>query len=158
MIIYTGNDHAGWDLKLKIIAAFPQIEWKDIGTHNGDSVDYTDFADVVCKKINESELENKKRNVTDSLEGNALGLLICGSGQGMAMRANKYPQIRAALCWNEDIAGLAREHNNANVLCLSARFTSPDQAIKMVQKFLTTKFEGGRHIRRVEKLSADTGC
>lgn len=158
MTIYTGCDHAGWDLKLKIMAAFPDIQWKDLGTHNGDSVDYTDYADQVCKQVCQSEVENKKNQISDSLDGPAMGLLICGSGQGMAMRANRYSQVRAALCWNDDIARLSREHNNANIICLSARFTSPDQAIKMVQTFLQTKFEGGRHQRRVEKLSADTGC
>lgn len=158
MKIYAGCDHAGWDLKLKVIAAFPEIEWHDLGTHNGDSVDYTDYADQVCRHVTQTELENKKKQISDSLEGLTLGLLICGSGQGMAMRANRYTNVRAALCWNEDIARLSREHNNSNVICLSARFTSPDEAIKMVKKFLETKFEGGRHIRRVEKLSADTGC
>ncbi|MGZ3775414.1 MAG: RpiB/LacA/LacB family sugar-phosphate isomerase [Pseudobdellovibrionaceae bacterium] len=158
MIIYAGCDHAGWDLKQKVIAAFPHIEWKDFGTHNGDSVDYTDYADQVCAKITQTEIENKEKHLIDSMDGQVLGLLICGSGQGMAMRANRYSKVRAALCWNEDIARLAREHNNANVICLSARFTSPDQAIKMVQTFLQTKFEGGRHQRRVDKLSADTGC
>lgn len=158
MIIYAGCDHAGWDLKLKLMAAFPHIQWQDLGTHNGDSVDYTDYADQVSVKVTESELENKKNNISDSLSGSALGLLICGSGQGMVMRANRYTHVRAALCWNPDIARLAREHNNANVICLSARFTSPDEAIKMVDTFLKAWFEGGRHQRRVEKLSADTSC
>lgn len=155
MIIYTGCDHAGLDLKLKVMAAFPQLQWKDMGTFNGDSVDYPDYADKVCKQVVEAELQNQKNKIEDSLNGPAVGILICGSGQGMAIRANRYPQVRAALCWNEDIARLCREHNNANILCLSARFTSPDLAIKMIHLFLETKFEGGRHQKRVEKLSAN---
>ncbi|WP_295905503.1 RpiB/LacA/LacB family sugar-phosphate isomerase [uncultured Bdellovibrio sp.] len=158
MVVYTGCDHAGLDLKLKVMAAFPELSWKDVGTHNGDSVDYPDYADQVCKSLTQVELENHKNKITDSLEGPAMGVLICGSGQGMAIRANRYPQVRAALCWNEDIARLSREHNNANILVLSARFTSPDLAIKMIKVFLQSKFEGGRHQRRVDKLSSDTGC
>ncbi|WP_374028656.1 RpiB/LacA/LacB family sugar-phosphate isomerase [Bdellovibrio bacteriovorus] len=154
MVVYTGCDHAGLDLKLKVMAAFPEFQWQDMGTHSGESVDYPDYADQICKKLVQVELQNKSKNITDSADGEALGLLICGSGQGMAIRANRYPEIRAALCWNEDIARLSREHNNANVLCLSARFTSPDQAIKMVRAFFAGKFEGGRHQRRVDKLSA----
>lgn len=158
MVVYIGCDHAGLDLKLKVMAAFPEISWKDMGTHNGDSVDYPDYADQVCKNVVQAELENHKNKIADSLEGPALGVLVCGSGQGMAIRANRYPQVRAALCWNEDIARLSREHNNANIICLSARFASPDLAVKMVKEFLHTKFEGGRHQRRVDKLSSDTGC
>lgn len=158
MIVYVGCDHAGLDLKLKVMAALPQVNWKDMGTHNGDSVDYPDYADLVCRNVVQAELENQKNNITDSLEGSAVGILICGSGQGMAIRANKYPHIRAALCWNEDIARLSREHNNANILSLSSRFTSPDLAIRIVNTFLNSKFEGGRHQRRVSKLSGDTGC
>lgn len=153
MVVYTGCDHAGLDLKLKVMAAFPELSWKDLGPYNGDSVDYPDYADKVCKNVVEAELENHKNNIVDSLEGAAIGILICGSGQGMAIRANRYPQVRAALCWSEDIARLSREHNNANILCLSARFTAPDLAIKMVKAFLHAKFEGGRHQRRVDKLS-----
>lgn len=158
MVVYVGCDHAGVDLKLKVMAALPHIQWKDLGTYTVESIDYPDFADKVCKHIVDLELENKRKKITDTLDSNTAGLLICGSGQGMAIRANRYPQVRAALCWNEDIARLAREHNNANILCLSARFTSPDQAEKIVQTFLHSKFEGGRHQRRVDKLSSDTGC
>lgn len=154
MLVYIGCDHAGLDLKLKVMAAFPDIQWKDQGTFSPDSVDYPDYADKVCKEITTVELENKKNNVVDPLKGPAMGLLICGSGQGMAIRANRYPQVRAALCWNEDIARLSREHNNANTLVLSARFTAPDLAEKMVREFFKTSFEGGRHQRRVDKLSS----
>lgn len=152
MRIYAGCDHAGLDLKLKVIAAFPEIDWKDLGTHEISSVDYPDFANLVCAEVVGIEAENKKNNIQDSLSGPALGLLICGSGQGMAIRANRHPLVRAALCWNEDVAELSREHNNANILCLGARFISPDLAIKMLKKFLSTPFAGGRHQQRVEKL------
>ncbi|WP_347356407.1 RpiB/LacA/LacB family sugar-phosphate isomerase [Bdellovibrio sp.] len=158
MLVYVGCDHAGLDLKLKVMAALPDIQWKDVGTHSADSVDYPDYADQVSREIVKVDLENKKNNIVDSKQGPALGLLICGSGQGMAIRANKYSHIRAALCWNDDIARLSREHNNANILCLSARFSSPDDAVKMIKTFLSTSFAGGRHQQRVDKLATDTGC
>lgn len=158
MILYVGSDHAGLDLKLKVMAALPDIQWKDLGPYNGDSVDYPDYANSVCKEIVQVELQNQKSGIQDPLQGPAMGLLICGSGQGMAMRANKFKDIRAALCWDQDIAKLSREHNNANILCLSARFTSPELAIKMLKVFLSTPFEGGRHAKRVAKLSSDTDC
>ncbi|QDK37807.1 RpiB/LacA/LacB family sugar-phosphate isomerase [Bdellovibrio sp. NC01] len=158
MQVQVGCDHAGLDLKLKVMAALPELNWKDQGTFTADSVDYPDYADKVCKEITAVELQNQKNNIVDPLQGPVMGVLICGSGQGMAIRANRYPQVRAALCWNEDIAKLSREHNNANILVLSARFTSPDLAVKMIKEFFKTPFEGGRHQRRVEKLSANTGC
>ena len=152
MTIYTGSDHAGLDLKLKMMAAFPELEWKDMGTFTSDSVDYPDYANKVCEALVSVEHQNTKSNIVDPLDGPAMGLLICGSGQGMAIRANSFKEIRAALCWNEEIAALSREHNNANILCLSARFTSPDLAIKMFKTFMATKFAGGRHLNRVQKL------
>lgn len=158
MIVYVGCDHAGLDLKLKVMAALPQIEWKDMGTKSVDSVDYPDYADQVCKEIHKVELENHKKKLQDSLQGPAMGLLICGSGQGMAIRANRYKDIRAALCWNEDVTRLSREHNNANILVMGARFVASDLAVKMIETFLKTSFAGGRHQTRVEKLAADTGC
>lgn len=158
MRVYVGCDHAGLDLKLKVMAALSDLNWQDLGTLNTDSVDYPDFADKVCREISQVELENTKLNIQDSLQGPALGFLICGSGQGMAIRANRYPQVRAALCWSEDVARLSREHNNANILVLGARFIAPDLAIKILQVFLQTPFAGGRHLNRVQKLSADTGC
>lgn len=158
MTVYIACDHAGLDLKLKVMAALPNISWKDMGTHNTESVDYPDYANKVCQELVKVELQNQKSGIQDSLQGSAMGVLICGSGQGMAIRANRFPQVRAALCWNEDIARLSREHNNANIIALSSRFTAPDTAVKMIQTFFQTPFEGGRHQKRVEKLSADTGC
>jgi ribose 5-phosphate isomerase B len=158
MILYVGSDHAGLDLKLKVMAALPDYQWKDLGPYNGDSVDYPDFANLVCKELVQVELQNQKSGIQDPLKGPAMGILICGSGQGMAIRANRFKAIRAALCWDTEIARLSREHNNANILCLSARFTSPDKAIQMIKTFLSTPFEGGRHAKRVDKLSSDTNC
>ncbi|NUN06284.1 MAG: RpiB/LacA/LacB family sugar-phosphate isomerase [Bdellovibrio sp.] len=158
MKIYVGSDHAGLEMKLKVMAELRKLNWQDMGTFSADSVDYPDFADKVCKHIVQVELENQKNSISDSLEGSALGILICGSGQGMAIRANKYPQIRAALCWNEAIATLSREHNNANILCLSGRMIPLEENLKMITAFLNTKFAGGRHAIRVDKLSSDTGC
>ncbi|MEN0059257.1 MAG: RpiB/LacA/LacB family sugar-phosphate isomerase [Bdellovibrio sp.] len=158
MRIYVGCDHAGLDLKLKVMAAFPEIQWEDQGTFSPDSVDYPDYADKVCQALTQVEQENKSKGLVDSLKGSALGVLICGSGQGMAIRANRYPLVRAALCWNEDVAALSREHNNSNILCFGARFIAPDLAIKMIRAYLSTAFAGGRHQQRVEKLSGDTGC
>lgn len=89
-MVYVGCDHAGLDLKLKVMAALSDVTWKDMGTFNGDSVDYPDYADKVCRNVAQVELENKKANIFDSIEGPAVGILICGSGQGMAIRANKY--------------------------------------------------------------------
>ncbi|MGY8886788.1 MAG: RpiB/LacA/LacB family sugar-phosphate isomerase, partial [Flavobacteriales bacterium] len=109
------------------------------GTNTIDSVDYPDFAGPVAKAVNNNEV--------------ALGILICGSANGVAMTANKYPNVRAGLCWSKEIVSLIRQHNDANILCIPARFTSIPQAIIMVETFLNTAFEGGRHQTRVDKIS-----
>ncbi|MEE6249831.1 MAG: ribose 5-phosphate isomerase B [Bdellovibrionota bacterium] len=137
--LFIASDHAGFDLKEKIKSYFLNIEWIDLGTKSADSVDYPDFADALAKELSE--------------DGNDRAILICGSGQGMAIRANKYPHIRAALCYNNEITELSRLHNDANVLCLGSRFCELDAATQMVKIFLNTDFEGGRHQRRVDKLS-----
>lgn len=137
--VYIASDHAGIDLKSQLIASCPSIEWKDLGPNINASVDYPDFADKLCLQLREEPL--------------ALGVLICGSGQGMSMRANKFSHIRAALCWNEEIARLSKEHNDANVLCLGARFINVDLAKNIFNSFLNTQFAGGRHSERVRKLS-----
>ena len=137
MDLYIACDHAGLPLKEHLIKKLSHINWKDLGTHSTDSVDYPDFADQVATHVNNE----------------SMGLLICGSGQGMAMRANKYPHIRAALCNTEELAQLSREHNNANVLCLGSRIISTELAEKILTTFLETNFEGGRHQRRVDKVS-----
>jgi len=140
MTISIGNDHAGPEYKKEIVA-FLKKEGHTVhnyGTDSTASVDYADFIHPVAK---------------DVTEGNATrGIIICGSGNGAAMTANKHQKIRAALCWNEEIVRLAREHNDANILSLPARFISMPQALKMVETFLNTPFEGGRHQTRINKI------
>jgi ribose 5-phosphate isomerase B len=138
MKIFIASDHAGFELKKKIIQSFPSFEWVDLGPNNPDRVDYPDFADKVSKLVN---------------KGEGRGVLICGSGQGMAMRANKYPLVRAALCWSVEVTRLARHHNDANIICLGERVTPYDLAVEMVKVFFATDFEGGRHADRVKKIS-----
>lgn len=147
-IIHLAADHAGFDLKQALL---PKLQEKfavnDYGPFNKESVDYPDFASKVCQKLNSLYFENK--NFSDLTE---FGLLICGSGQGMNMVANKYDHLRSALCYNEEIAKMARAHNNAQVICLGARFTTLDEAYKMILIFSETSFEGGRHQNRVSKI------
>lgn len=141
MKIAIGSDHAGFESKetLKKWLTANGHEVEDFGTHNLDSVDYPDFAHPVAEAV-------EKKIV-------ALGVLLCGSGNGVVITANKHQGIRAALCWTEEIAALARQHNNANVVCIPARFVTQQQAEKILETFLQTAFEGGRHSRRVEKIS-----
>ena len=138
MKVIVGSDHAGFDLKSNLIRNHPQIDWIDMGPHHGDSVDYVDFADLVCAEV---------------LKTGFLGVLLCGSGQGMAMRANKFLKIRAGLCHSLESVKLAREHNNANVLCMGSRLITHTQAFQIFDSFIKTPFAGGRHLPRVEKLS-----
>lgn len=138
-IVWIASDHAGVELKASLIKSFPNIQWQDLGPSNSSSVDFPDYANLVAEKVNAKPIGR--------------GVLICGSGQGMAMRANKYPQVRAALVWNEEIARLSRQHNDANILCLGARFTSLNQAIEFTRIFFDTPFEGGRHSGRVAKIN-----
>lgn len=142
MKIYVAADHAGFELKGDLLDSLKcngDYEIHDLGPTSNDRVDYPDFANMVCDQIKLSE--------------DSLGILICGSGQGMAMRANKYKHVRAALCWNPEIAQLARSHNNANVLCLGSRVIDKTKIYGIVESFLSTEFEGGRHQNRVEKIS-----
>jgi ribose 5-phosphate isomerase B len=141
MIIATGSDHAGFDHKeaLKKWLQANGHTVRDFGTHNPESTDYPDYAHPVASAVERKEAD--------------LGLLICGSANGMAITANKHQGIRAALCWNEEVAALARQHNNANIVCIPARFTTYAQAEKILEQFLKASFEGGRHERRVEKIS-----
>jgi ribose 5-phosphate isomerase B len=141
MKIAIGADHAGFTLKEALKAMLEkENEIKDFGPYSEDRVDYPDFAHPVAKAVESSE--------------NTLGILICGSANGIAMTANKHQGIRAAVCWEEEIAELARLHNNANVICLPARFITVELARKCVEVFLATAFEGGRHAARVNKI----GC
>jgi ribose 5-phosphate isomerase B len=141
MKIFIASDHAGFRLKKELIQFLEKekkMDIQDFGTDSEQSMDYPDVVHPLCKS-----LENQK---------DTLGILICGSGNGVCMTANKYPFIRAALCWNEELASLARKHNNANVLCLPARFINYELAKNMVIEFLTSDFEGGRHEIRVNKI------
>ena len=140
MKIAIGNDHAGTEYKLAIMGMLKSkdIEIKNYGTDGTDSVDYPDFAHPVANDVEVGNVD--------------FGIVICGTGNGANMTTNKYQLVRSALCWNNEIAVLAREHNNANLLSLPARFISLPQALDMVNTFLNTKFEGGRHERRVEKI------
>jgi ribose 5-phosphate isomerase B len=141
MKISIGNDHAGPEYKIAIVAYLNSKghEVTNYGTDTDASVDYPDFAHPVAIDVSEGKAD--------------LGIVICGSGNGIAMTVNKYPKIRAGLCWTKEIAYLTRLHNNANVLSIPARFTSIAQAIEIVETFLTTDFEGGRHQTRVDKIS-----
>lgn len=141
MKISIGNDHAGPDYKKAIVKHLEAkgIEVINHGTDTTDSVDYPDFVHPVATDIENGTVE--------------LGIIICGSGNGAAITANKHQKIRAALCWTKEITALARQHNNANILSIPARYTSIQQAIEMVDTFLDTPFEGGRHQTRVDKIS-----
>ena len=137
--IAIGADHAGYDLKEALKPALAQCELKDFGAYGLSSVDYPDFAHPVAEAVEKGDFD--------------FGILICGSANGVAITANKHQGIRAALCWEEEIATLARQHNNANVICIPARFVSEELAEQMVNTFLDTEFEGGRHGNRVQKIS-----
>ncbi|RQO30832.1 ribose 5-phosphate isomerase B [Taibaiella sp. KBW10] len=139
--VAIGCDHAGYTYKEKIKAYLMDNGWtvEDKGTFSEESTDYPDYAHPVAEMV-ESDAATA-------------GILICGSGNGVCMTANKHQGIRAALCWNEELAALSRQHNNANVLCMPERFVSYETAQKMVDIFLSTDFEGGRHERRAEKIS-----
>jgi ribose 5-phosphate isomerase B len=141
-IIPIACDHGGFELKefLKDNLIELGYEVKDFGTNSPESVDYPDFIHPLAKEINEGEFP--------------LGIIICGSGNGAQMVANKYPNVRAALCWTVEIAKLARQHNNANIIALPGRFVEKEEAWKMVNVFLNTDFEGGRHQVRVGKIKA----
>ena len=146
--IYIAADHAGVDLKNEIVKLLKdQFEVKDFGPFSKDSVDYPDFAHKVCHQLNEIYAKD-----SDFTELQDVGVLICGSGQGMNIAANKYKNLRSALCYQDEIAKMARAHNNAQVICLGARFTNLQEALKMIETFATTSFEGGRHKNRVNKI------
>ncbi|MDO1502154.1 ribose 5-phosphate isomerase B [Winogradskyella maritima] len=140
MTISIGNDHAGPDYKQAIVNHLEAkgITVNNYGTDTLDSVDYPDFVHPVAKDVNDGRVN--------------FGILICGSANGVAMTANKYPNVRAGICWMNEITELTRQHNNANIICIPARYTAIPQAIKMVDTFLNTQFEGGRHQKRVDKI------
>lgn len=135
--IYIGSDHGGFLLKQELIKSL-DLPLSDEGCFSEDSVDYPDIADKVCRKVLNNPL--------------SYGILICKTGIGMSIAANRYLGIRAALCYAEEVTELSRNHNNSNVICLGANFITLNDAVTFVNTFLTTNFEGGRHQRRVEKL------
>ena len=141
-MVAIGCDHGGYELKKEIIAHLTQngVEFKDFGTYDGNSVDYPDIAKLVCKSILDGECEN--------------GILVCGTGIGISIAANKHKGIRAAVCSDEFSAKFTRLHNDANVLCLGGRVVGPGLACELVDIFLSTGFEGGRHALRVDKITA----
>jgi len=139
--IAIGGDHAGFEYKegLKKWLEKNGYAVKDFGAHSTESADYPDFAHPVASSVETKEFD--------------LGILVCGSANGVAITANKHQGIRAAICWTEELAALARQHNNANVVCIPSRFISFDVAENIVDRFLHTEFEGGRHEKRVNKIS-----
>ena len=139
--VAAGSDHAGYDYKIQLLNFLEKEGFKinDKGTNSRESVDYPDFAHPVAESVENGEAD--------------WGLLICGSANGVAITANKHQDVRAAICWKTEIAALARQHNNANIICIPARFVSIEEAIEMVKVFIATPFEGGRHAGRVQKIS-----
>lgn len=138
--ILIAADHAGFELKEKLEAELKRLGFavRDLGTDSSESSDYADFAHPLAREISEGRVKR--------------GILVCGTGLGMSYVANRYPNVRAAVTWSPEIAELARSHNDANVLVLPSRFVSDDEAVRILRKWLDTKFEGGRHERRVLKI------
>lgn len=140
MKIVIASDHAGFKLKQYIKDKFKNtVDFNDVGCHSNQSVDYPDFAHLAANEINNNNV--------------ALGIFICGSGNGIQMTANKHQKVRCALCWTKEIAILARSHNNANAIAIPARFLEKGQAAEIIRSFISTSFEGGRHQRRTDKIS-----
>lgn len=138
--IQIGSDHAGYDLKTKVVSFLEDAGYQvqDFGAYSAESMDYPDVAHPVAEAVLGDE--------------NSLGILICGSGNGVCLTANKHKGIRAALCWLPELGALARQHNNANILCLPARFVSEELGLEIVRSYLNAEFEGGRHQKRVDKI------
>lgn len=139
--IAIGSDHAGFEYKQQLVSWLEEkgFEINDLGVHNPESSDYPDFAHPVAHEVEKADA--------------SFGILLCGSANGVAMTANKHQGIRAALCWQPDVARITRQHNNANIICIPSRFVSLEYAKQMIEAFIETPFEGGRHQRRVSKIS-----
>ena len=136
MKIWIASDHRGLALKENLKSKFPQKTWEDLGPFSSAPVDYPDYAQKLCEQITDQDQ----------------GVLVCGTGQGMVIKANRYKHIRAVLCWNEQSVLLARKHNNANVLCLPGTLISFDLCEQIFKIFSETNFEEGRHLKRIQKL------
>ena len=139
--IAIGSDHAGFEYKTKLVHWLHEqgFEVRDLGVHQNNSADYPDFAHPVADAVERGEA--------------AFGILLCGSANGVCMTANKHQGIRAALCWETEVAKLTRQHNNANIICIPARFVAFENARQMTELFIETPFEGGRHQLRIDKIS-----
>lgn len=146
MKIAIANDHAGYEMKIILLKWLEEqgYEIKNFGSDSAQTVDYPDYVHPLANAVEKGEYK--------------LGVLVCGSGQGVSFTANKHQGIRAALCWKPEIAKLAREHNNANILCLPGRFLDKNEGIEILKTFLTSKFEGGRHHNRLCKVSICASC
>jgi ribose 5-phosphate isomerase B len=142
MKIYIASDHGGFSLKQGLIESEPEFEWCDLGAYDEERSEYPDLADKLCKEV---------------IANDGLGILVCGTGIGMSMRANKYQEIRAALCWSEETGQLAKAHNRANVICLGGRFIDLETARKILKAYISADFEGGRHVSRLEKVNSPIG-
>lgn len=140
-VVPIGCDHAGFELKEKIVSHLISkgYEVKDFGTHSAESIDYPDYGHPVAEMVEANK--------------GMLGIVICGSGNGINMTVNKHQGIRSALCWTKEIASLARQHNDANIIALPARFISTQDGLEMIDVFFSTAFEGGRHQNRVDKIA-----
>ena len=136
--ILIASDHAGLDLKQRLIEQMPKDTFEDLGTNSKENVDYTDYANELASRI--------------SSDNNKKGVLICGTGVGMSLAANKFNDVRAGLVYNSEVAKLIREHNDANILVLPGRYMDAHEAKKCVENFLSSSFEGGRHTRRIDKF------
>lgn len=148
MKILIASDHAGLELKNKLVAALKNnFQIQDYGPQTSDSVDYPDYANLVCQNL---KTEIDKPQLTE------FGILVCGSGQGMALRANKFQNIRAALVYSDEITQLSREHNNANIICIGSRFCDFETALRWINIFKDSAFAQGRHQTRVAKVSSNT--
>jgi ribose 5-phosphate isomerase B len=144
-VIPIGADHAGYELKERLVEALRALGYAplDLGTHSAESTDYPDYAHQVAARIEHHDAQR--------------GVLLCGTGLGMSYAANRHPGVRAAVAWTPEVARLAREHNDANVLILPARFVSADEGVEILKTWLTTEFAGGRHSRRVAKIDQEHG-
>lgn len=142
-VIPIGSDHAGFQLKERLVEELRALGYEplDLGTYSADSADYPDFAHSVASKVEHHDADR--------------GVLLCGTGLGMSYAANRHPGVRAAVAWSPEIAQLARQHNDANILILPARFVSEDQGVEILKTWLDTQFSGGRHSRRVEKIEQE---
>jgi ribose 5-phosphate isomerase B len=144
-VIPIGSDHAGFQLKERLVEELRSLGYEplDLGTHSTESTDYPDFAHSVASRVEHRDADR--------------GVLLCGSGLGMSYAANRHPRVRAAVAWSSEVAKLAREHNDANILILPARFVSEEEGVAILKTWLDTQFAGGRHRRRIEKIEPEDG-